>query len=87
MSFDKIVPNCDVYAAGKSYELVYLKTAEHKANQPLELACTDLVGPITPEALGGYKNVSKNSDQNTKWAENYLLKSKSDALSTFSSFM
>ena len=43
------------------------------------------MGPITPEALGGYKYVSKISDEYTKWTEIYLLKSKHDALIAFQS--
>ncbi|CAM9730603.1 unnamed protein product, partial [Ascophyllum nodosum] len=42
---------------------------------------------FTPEVLGGYKYVSKISDENTRWTEIYLLKSKDDALHVFQSFV
>ena len=40
-----------------------------------------------PEALGGYKYVSKISDEHTRWTEIYLFKSKDGALHTFQSFV
>lgn len=45
------------------------------------------MGSIIPEALRGYKYVSKISDEHTKWTETYLLKSKNNALSTFKAFV
>ena len=45
------------------------------------------MGPFTPEALGGYKYVSKISDEHTRWTEIYLLKSKDGALHAFQSFV
>ena len=87
VSFDGTVPDCDVCALGKSHQLAHPKTADHKVKHPFQLVFADLMGPITPEALGGYKYVSKISDEHTKWTETYLLKSKDDALSTFQSFV
>ena len=46
-----------------------------------KLVFTDIMGQFTPEAPGGYKYVSKISDEHTRWTEIYLLKSKT-ALST-----
>lgn len=46
-----------------------------------------MMGPITPEVLGGYKYVSKISDKDTKWTETYQLKFKGYAFSTFQSFV
>ena len=45
------------------------------------------MGPITPEALGGYKYASKISVEHTKWTEIYLLESKGDALDSSQSFV
>ena len=45
------------------------------------------MGQFTPEALGGYKYVSKMSDEHTRWTEIYLLKSKGGALHAFQSFV
>ena len=44
-------------------------------------------GTLTPEALGGYKYITKISDEYTMWTEPYLLKSKHDALSSFQVFV
>ena len=52
-----------------------------------KLALTDLMGQFMPEALGGYKHVSKISDEHTRWMEIYLLKSKDGALRAFQSFV
>ena len=45
------------------------------------------MGQYTPEALVGYKYVSKISDEHTRWTEIYLLKSKNGALHPFQSFV
>ena len=45
------------------------------------------MGQFTPEALGGYKYVSKISDEHTRWTEIYLLKCKDGALHAFQSFV
>ena len=87
VSFDGTVADCDVCAVGKSQQLAHPKTADHKVKHPFQLVFADLMGPITPEALGGYKYVSKNSDECTKWTEIHLLKSKHDALIAFQSFI
>ena len=52
-----------------------------------KLVFTDIMGQFTPEALGGYKYVSKISDEHTTWAEIFLLKSKDGTLHTFQSFV
>ena len=45
------------------------------------------MGQFTLEALGGYKFVSKISDEHTRWTEIYFLKSKDGALHPFQSFV
>ena len=86
-SFDGPVPDCDVCAVGKSLQLAHRKTADLKVNFPFQLVFADLMGPLTPEALGGYKYVAKISDEYTKWTETYLLKPKHDALSSCQVFV
>ena len=82
VSFHGSVPDYDVCAVGKSHQLVHPETADHKVRLPSHLVLADLMGPLTPEALWGYKYVIKISDENTKWTQPYLLKSKHDALSS-----
>ena len=45
------------------------------------------MGHFTLEALGGYKYLSKISDEHTRWTEIYLLTSKDGALHAFQSFV
>ena len=87
LSCDGRVPDCDVCAVGNSHQLAHPKTADHKVKLPFQLVFADLMGPLTPEALGGYMYITKISDEYTKWTEPYLLKSKHDALSSFQVFV
>ena len=48
----------------------------------MELVYTDLIGPITTAARGGYKNVSKFTDDFSRMNEIFLLKSKTEAVDT-----
>lgn len=41
---------------------------------PFELVTIDTMGPITPQALGGYSSALKLVDQLTKWKEAILVK-------------
>ena len=87
VSFDGTVPDCDVGAVGKSRQRAHPKTVDQHVQHPFQLVFPDLMGQFTPEALGGYKFVSKISDEHTRWTEIYLLKSKDGALHAFQSFV
>ena len=87
VSFDGTVPDCDVCVVGKSRQRAHPKTADQHVQHPFQLVFTDLMGQFTPEALGGYKYVSKVSDEHTRWTEIYLFKSKDGALHAFQSFV
>ena len=87
VSFDGTVPDCDVCAVGKSRQRAHPKTADQHVQHPVQLVFTDLMGQFTPEALGGYKYVSKISDEHTRWTDIYLLKNKDGALHAFQSFV
>ena len=45
------------------------------------------MGAFTPEAHGGFKYVSKITDQVTRWTAVYLLENKSCAFDSFSLFV
>ncbi|CAN0540915.1 unnamed protein product, partial [Scytosiphon promiscuus] len=45
----------------------------------MELVYTDLMGPITPAALGGYKIVAKFTDDFSRMKEMFILKTKQEA--------
>ena len=87
VSFDGTVPDCDVCAVGKSRQRAHPKTADHHVQHRFQLVFTDLMGQLTPKALGGYKYVSKISHEHIRWTEIYLLKSKDGALHAFQSFV
>ena len=87
VSFDGTVPDCDICAVGESRQQAHPKTVDQHVQHPFQLVFTDLMGPFTPEALGGYKYVSKISDEHIRWTEIYILKSKDGALHAFQSFV
>ena len=53
----------------------------------LQLVTTDLVGPITPTALGGYKYMAKFPDHYSRLKVVYFIKAKSEALSPLVKFI
>ena len=63
---DGSVPDCDVCVVDKSHQLAHPKTTDHKAKLLFQLDFADLMGPLTPEALGGYTYITKISDEYTK---------------------
>ena len=86
VSFGGPVPDCYVCTVGKSHELAHPKTPDHKVKLSFQLAFADLMGPLAPEALGGYKYATKTSDEYIKLTELFMLKSKHDALRSFQVF-
>ena len=87
VSVDGTVPDCNVCAVGKSRQRAHPKTADQHVQHPFQLVFTDLMGQITPEALGGCKYVSKITDEHIRWTEIYLLKSKDSAFHALQSFV
>ena len=69
------VSGCDICAVGKNTQKAHPKKTKHKTDGPTELVYTDLLGPITPAALGGYKYVSKFTDDFSRMIEIFALKS------------
>ena len=66
--FDGTIADCDVCAVGKWQQLAHPKKARHAGiTRPFQLCCGDLMGPFTPEAYGGFKYVSKITDQFIRW--------------------
>ena len=60
------VPYCDVCAEGNSHQLALPKTANHKVNHSFQLVFVDLMGTMTPGALGDCKYVRNISHEHTK---------------------
>ena len=80
ISFEGAASDCDFFAVGKAQQLAYPETANHKVSRPFQLCYGDLMGPFTPVAIGGYKYVSKITDEYTKWTTVYLLTNENKAL-------
>ena len=76
----------DVCAVGKSAQQAHPKKARHDIKQPVQLVLADLMGPMSPPALGGFQYVSKFVDQQTTCKEIFLIKTKSDAIETIKLF-
>ena len=80
ITIEGAVSDCDVCVVGKAQQLAHLKPANHTVSRPFQLCYGDLMGPFTPVAIGGYKYVSKITDECTKWTAVYLLTNKNQAL-------
>ena len=85
VEFNGPVPDCGICAVGKSHQLAH--TANNKVERAFQLVMTDLMGPILPEALGGFKYVCKISDEYTRWTETFLLKAKDGTLHAVQSYV
>ncbi len=74
------ISGCPTCALGKSQQKAHPKKTIHQTKDPMELVYTDLMGPITPAAKGGYLYVAKFTDDFTRMKEIFLLKSKAEAV-------
>eukprot|EP00903_Cladosiphon_okamuranus_P009153 g8746.t1 len=77
---------CDTCLVTKRIQLAHPKTALHKATEPLGCVYTDIIGRISPAAIG-YMYVSKFTDEVTRYKAFYLIRSKDKALDTLVRFV
>ena len=73
------VSDCDICALSKSRHEAHPKKSTRTTTRPTQLIYTDLMGPFTPPAKGGYRYVSKFTDDYSRMKEVYLLRNKSEA--------
>ena len=73
------VSDCDICALSKSRQQAQPKKSTRTTTRPMQLIYTDLMGPLTPPAKGGYRYVSKFTDDFSRMKEVYLLRNKSEA--------
>ncbi|CAN0447514.1 unnamed protein product, partial [Pylaiella littoralis] len=64
---------CDICALSKSRQQAHPKTAENKTTGPMDLVGTDLMGPFSPPAKGGFRFAAKYTDYHTHMKEVFLL--------------
>ena len=73
------ISGCDICSVTKSKQQAHPKKSTRKTTRPMQLVYTDLMGPFTPAAKGGYRFVSKFTDDYSRMEEIFLLKNKTDA--------
>ena len=71
---------CVVCAVGKSEQQSHPKQATYDVQLAFQLVTVDTMGPISPQALGGYNYVTKFVDQHTKWKELFFIKVKAQTV-------
>ena len=71
----------------KSTQRNYPTATEHTAVQPCQRVYTDIMGPISPMAKGGFAYVSKFTDEFTRVNVVYLIKTKDEAVHTLGRFV
>ena len=75
---------CPIYKSVKNDQP---KTAiSDDITQPCQVVCTDLIGPISPPAIGGYSYMSKFTDVRTRLTAVYFIAHKNEAPSSFVNF-
>ena len=72
------ISGCDICSVTKSKQQAHPKQSTRKT-RPMQLVYTDLMGPFTPAAKGGYRFVSKFTDDYSRMKEIFLLKNKTEA--------
>ena len=77
MEYTGAVSDCDICALWKSRQQAPPKKSTRTTTRPMQL--TDPMGPFKPPAKGGYRYVSKFTDDYSRTKEVHLLRNKSDA--------
>ena len=83
---DEYTP-CKTCKIQKSTQKKHPKSTKNTAVQPCQRVYTDLLGPITPTAKGGYNYVSKFTDEYSRMNVVYLIKTKNEAIDTLTRFV
>ena len=87
ISFSDSMSSCDACAFGKSSQKRHPKTTAHNIVRPFQLVYTHVLGAVSLPALGGFRFVSKFTDQHSKWKEVFLTSEKDDAVNTLKQFV
>ena len=73
------ISGCDICSVTKSKQQAHPKKSTRKTTRPMQLVYTELMGPFTPAAKGGYRFVSKFTDDYSRMKDIFLLKNKTEA--------
>ena len=79
VSFSGGVSPFDVCAIGKSFQQPHRTKSNIGITMPFQLVYNDLMGPISPPSMGGFKYARKITDEFTKCKEIYLIQTKGEA--------
>ena len=79
MEYTGTVSDCDICTPSKSRQQAHPKKSTRTTTRPMQVIYTDLMGPFTPLAKGGYRHVSEFTDDYSCFKEVYLLRNKSEA--------
>ena len=82
VGFNWVAPSCEACAIGKSIQQPHPNKSNLGVTLSFQLVYTDLMGPISPPAMGGFKHVSTDTDECTKCKNIYLLETKEEAVDT-----
>ena len=66
INFSDGMSPCGVCAFGKSKQERHLKTTTHNTVRMFQVVYTDPLGPVSRPALGGFRDVSKFTEQHSK---------------------
>ncbi|CAN0023517.1 unnamed protein product [Pylaiella littoralis] len=72
------ISGCDICSVTKSKQQAHPKKSTRKTTRPMLLIYTDIMGPITPAAKGGYRFVSKFTDDYSLAREGDFLAQEQD---------
>ena len=79
MEYTGTVSDFDICALPKSRPQAHPKNSTRTTPRPMQLIYTDLMGPFASPAKGGYRYISKFTDDYSRMKEVYLLRNKSEA--------
>ena len=77
------VQDCNACPLGKSSQQPHPKHAVYSVSPAFQIVFVDIIGPLTPTALGGSKYVARFVDKHTKWKEVVLRKDKTCSTELF----
>ena len=72
MRFVREVSDCDGCKIGKSTQRAHPTKTNLNVSNPFGLVYIDLIGPISPAALGSFEYASKITDEYTKCTDVFL---------------
>ncbi|CAN0579923.1 unnamed protein product, partial [Laminaria digitata] len=88
VNFSDSLSACDMCKISKSTQRNHPKKSRpDPASERLKLVSTDLLGPVTPKAIGSYSYMAKYTDHHTRLKAVYFIYKKSDTPHTLCKFI